>query len=223
MRNARHGKGTCRMKNSRAGRGKVNKVEMQNSEFGRWTAIKRDETRKTAHWICQCKCGTIRSVEQAALKHGRSKSCGCLQKEDLASRRTTHKRKPKRLYKTWSDMIQRTTNPNNSSYSRYGGREISVCEEWRQSFESFRDWALSSGYSDELTIDRIDNNKSYTPDNCRWTTRLRQSINRRNTIFVTLNGETYHLQEWSRRTGIPPETLRRRYLRGISAEKILAK
>lgn len=108
-----------------------------------------------------------------------------------------HGYKHTRIYHIWVDMRQRCNNPHNYSYAYYGGRGIKVCEEWEQSFPAFLLWSENNGYTDELTIDRIDCNSDYCPDNCRWVDRKTQSINKRNSRFVTYKGQTKTLREWA--------------------------
>ena len=116
-----------------------------------------------------------------------------------------------RLYKIWGHMKGRCNNPNDSCYYKYGARGIKVCEEWNYFFEEFMDWALSHGYSDELSIDRKDNNGNYCPENCRWATIVEQNNNQRRTIWVEIDGIIDNIYGWSKRTGIAPGVLRWRY------------
>lgn len=124
---------------------------------------------------CKCDCGNIKDVKISLLNNGGTKSCGCLQKEVTSKRlkesNMTHGYSKTRLYKILSNMKARCYNKNTSSYRDYGDKGIEVCDEWRNSFESFRDWAYENGYNDTLTIDRIDSNGNYEPNNCRWITK----------------------------------------------------
>lgn len=125
-----------------------------------------------------------------------------------------------RLYKIWGDMKNRCNNPNNTVFKFYGARNIGVCKEWEQ-FEPFRDWATNNGYTDELTIDRIDVNGNYEPSNCRWVTMKEQSRNKRNNHFVTYNNETHCLSEWAERYNINYKMLFKRLKSGWSFEKAI--
>lgn len=118
-----------------------------------------------------------------------------------------------RLYRIWSLMKDRCTNPNSQEYRRYGGRGVGVCDEWIHNVKSFCDWAMANGYRDDLTIDRIDNDGNYCPENCRWVDMRVQSNNRRTNHFITHEGQTLTIAEWARRTGIPKEELRDRICR----------
>lgn len=138
----------------------------------------------------RCECGTEKSVRVSDLKSGDSRSCGCLNREQS----TKHGGRQTRLYGTWVRMIQRCINPNNKRYKYYGGRGISVCDEWRSSFANFRDWAKSTGYKDHLTLDRVNNDKGYWPENCRFVTQVVQCQNRRMLSSNTSGyiGVSYH-------------------------------
>ena len=118
-------------------------------------------------------------------------------------------------------MKNRCNSPNSHAYDRYGGRGISVCEEWN-SFDPFYEWAMEYGYTDSLTIDRVDVNGDYTPTNCRWSTYIEQNNNKRNTHYLEWNGEKYSVQEWSRITGIPRTTINNRIRRGWPTERVLS-
>lgn len=126
-----------------------------------------------------------------------------------------------RLYETWQTMKKRCSNPNNRQYHLYGGRGIIVCDEWRNDFQAFYDWAMSHGYADDLTIDRIDVNGNYEPSNCRWATMKEQQNNRRNNHLITYNGETKTLKQWSEKIGIDWGVLYSRLKKGWSIEKSL--
>ena len=181
-------------------------IDLTDQRFGRLTVIERDENyvspsgRRAAHWICECDCGTRITIIGAALREGVTRSCGCLAREESRKRViqqfTTHGKRHTRLYEIWKAMKSRCNNPNSSNYKYYGGRGIKVCDEWMNDFQKFWDWAMANGYRDDLSIDRIDNDKGYSPDNCRWDTAKRQRNNRRNNRVFTVDGETKTLAEW---------------------------
>lgn len=131
-----------------------------------------------------------------------------------------HGKKDSRIYSIWASMLQRCKNPNDISYSLYGNKGISVCEDWEY-FINFDEWAMSNGYQEDLSIDRIDSNGNYEPSNCRWVSMKVQQNNRSNNIKLTYNNETGNLQFWSNKTGIPIETLRSRCYYGWETERIL--
>ena len=168
-------------------------------KYGRWTVLKPIKLGRQAKWLCKCECGTEKIVPAQNLKTGKSKSCGCLNRE-LASIRLhniafKHGSFPQKLYVAWQNMKLRCTSLDKSG--RYYKRGIFVCDEWKNSFLAFREWALKNGYQENLTIDRIDVNGNYEPSNCRWITMKEQSNNRSTNHFVEFNGETHTIAEWS--------------------------
>ena len=168
-----------------------------------------------AYWLCRCKCGGYTVARGSHLKTGNISSCGCKKGH------ITHGESKTRLYTTWCNVRDRCKNPNAPEYPRYGGRGISVCEEWL-SYEPFRDWAMSNGYSSVLSIDRIDNNGDYSPNNCRWATAKEQANNTRRNRYLELDGVRLSVSEWARRLGINQATLSMRINKyGWSAEKAL--
>lgn len=169
---------------------------------------------KSIHWRCICDCGKESIVSANRLRIGKTRSCGCLQVE----RRITHGYTGKRIYRIWISMMNRTTCPNNTKFKDYGGRGITVCDEWKR-FEKFRD-DMEPTYRDGLTLDRKDNNLGYHHSNCRWVTQLVQMSNTRSNRFITFNGETLHISEWERRTGIGKEVIRYRFHKGWTPERI---
>lgn len=141
------------------------------------------------------------------VKNGHTLSCGCLQKEKLSQASKTHGQTNSRLYRIYNGMKNRCYNKKQPNYSNYGGRGITICDEWLRSFAVFQSWALANGYSDDLSIDRIDNDKRYSPENCRWATRTEQNENTRNNHLVTINGKTQSLSAWAREQGLNYHTV----------------
>lgn len=153
---------------------------MIGSVFGRLTVVAqagRDKKRQIL-WVCVCACGAQKTLQGTRLRSGKLLSCGCLQREVTANRNRSHGLAGTRLYSIWSNMRARCENPQNAQYADYGGRGISICEEW-QRFDVFAQWALQNGYDDHLSIDRIDNDAGYSAVNCRWSTAFEQSRNKR--------------------------------------------
>ena len=169
---------------------------------------------------CVCDCGNERIVKATDLRTGKIHSCGCVhwnKKYKNFSLKSPH---GKRLYRIWHDMLRRCEDKRVKSYKRYGERGIAVCPEWHD-FQAFYDWSLDNGYSEELTLDRVDNNKDYEPDNCRWADKYMQANNRRSNHYITYNGKRQSMKEWSRELNISYTALRSRLMRGWSAEKAL--
>ena len=179
-------------------------MDLTGQRFGRLLVVQRDYSRERVHWICHCDCGKTKSVSAACLRSGSTRSCGCLHDEVSRKRNKwkKHGGSDTRLYHVWQSMKDRCYNENTAKYPNYGGRGIVVCDEWKNDFGAFQDWALPHGYNDGLTIDRIDANGPYSPDNCRWATQKEQQNNRTNNHLLTYNGKTQTLTQWAAETGI---------------------
>lgn len=197
-------------------------IDLTGHKFGRLTVIKFDcVDKRGTMWLCKCSCGKEIIVAAGKLRSGHTKSCGCYAKEVAVISNTTHGLRNHRLYRIWNSMKQRCNNPNIHSYKHYGGRNIKVYEEWFNDFQSFYNWSMANGYQDGLTLDRIDVNGNYEPNNCRWTTYKKQNNNRRNNTLITFNGETHTLAEWREIKGLSQSTLFHRIERGWDIEKML--
>lgn len=148
--------------------------------YGRLTVLESLGVRGKKQFVkTQCSCGSIFEAVLSNIRSGNTLSCGCIRKEVTAARATTHGLRNTRLYRVYTAMIQRCCNPNDRSYTRYGGRGVTVCDEWKNSIEAFINWANTSGYSDDLELDRIEVNLGYSPENCRWSSEITQARNRR--------------------------------------------
>lgn len=167
--------------------------------------------------VCDCDCGKQKTIRVERL--GVTVSCGCLRIEHVRTHGLS--RTNRRLYTCWYLMVRRCTDADDQQYHNYGARGISVCDEWRSSPVDFVNWAITSGYEDHLTLDRIDNDGNYCPENCRWATYKEQLNNTRANRNITFQGETLTVQQWAERIGISPGTLGCRFRNGWSAERAL--
>lgn len=199
--------------------GERSKVQNAIGEkFGRLTII-GFESYNPAKCKCRCECGNIKTVRLKDLRSGKIVSCGCFAKERNSEINTIHGKSHSRLFSIWSNMISRCENENIKVYQYYGKRGISVCKEWRNDFREFYKWANAHGYKDDLTLDRIDNDKGYAPDNCRWVTMKSQANNTRRNRLITYNGETKTLKQWADIMGCNESMLRSRLNRGVECRK----
>lgn len=193
-------------------------------KFGMLTVIGAEHVNKKGvkewWWKVKCDCGTEKLVRPSEIVNGKNVSCGCFRKSGKQVR-VRHGESHTRLHNIWMGMENRC-NPNNTSSKRYGGRGITVCEEWKQ-YEKFRDWALSNGYEDGLTIERKNVDKGYSPDNCEWIPLKKQARNRGTTFWVTYNGERMSLAEAAELAGLPYKQVHYRIKRiGWPVEKALS-
>lgn len=196
--------------------------DLTGMRYGRLTVIERTENQgKRVMWRCLCECGTEIVTRGYNLTSGGSQSCGCYNRERSSQHHTKHGESHTRLHREWRKIKQRCTNKNNTRWSDYGGRGICVCQEWMDSYEAFRDWALANGYRDDLTIERRDVNGNYCPENCCWATNQEQQHNRRNNHYITYNGETHTITEWARIYNMSENGLVHRILRGWEIERAL--
>lgn len=190
-------------------------IDITGKRFGMLTAIKLDHIERTEfgtihYWLYRCDCGKEKVLRKVQVSAGKIQSCGCFLKQSVKERSIKHGKNNTRLYKIMHDMKQRCLNPNNKNYKHYGGRGIKIYNRWLEDFNIFYDWAMNNGYQDNLTIERINVNGNYEPNNCKWILINDQAKNTRRNRFFTYNGETFCLKEWADKLKINENTLRYR-------------
>ena len=194
-------------------------LEFIGKKFGRLVVIEETDTytSRRRHFLCRCECGKLTEVASNRLGNGMTRSCGCLSLDVLKARNTKHnsvknidgKRVATPEYTCWQRIKDRCYNRNAPAYKNYGGRGILMCSEWENDFSAFLA-DMGERPSKLYSIERIDNDKGYSKDNCKWATRTEQALNRRNTRWITFNGETRSLADWARYLGMPRLTLKTR-------------
>lgn len=211
-------------------------IDMVGFKTGKITVLDRvGSANGQSTWLCKCECGKTFTQYGSVLRKMKVKSCGCLyhNKEERIklAHRTIAKEKHgdcySRLYFVWLDIRRRCDAKYDISYSNYGGRGIKVCDEWNNDYTAFKTWALANGYNEnakrgECTIDRIDVNGDYCPENCRWISMKEQCKNKRNTIHIIHNGESKTISEWSEITGISRTAIYSRYRYGWTSDEIFS-
>lgn len=199
--------------------------DLSNQKFGELTALYIDDTYaggkgKSKKWICKCSCGNVVSVRASHLLGGDTQRCIVCRNNAFKAAGLKHGYSGERLYSIWTSMRKRCYYNKNKSYERYGGRGIKICKDWGagssdiSGYLAFKKWSLENGYADDLSIDRIDVNGSYSPDNCRWADYETQKNNKTNTISLTVDGVSKPLVDWARENNIAESTLRRRIKNG---------
>ena len=191
-------------------------IDLTGRKLGKLTVLSKDNNyiapcgKIITQWKCKCDCGNEVVVTRNNLINGNSKSCGCSRRDNPSALK--HGKSRERLYNTWQHIISRCCYKQNKQYNDYGGRGITVCAEWigERGLENFINWAMQNGYAENLTIDRIDNNKGYSPDNCRWADKKTQNNNKRSNHLITYNGETHTMAEWAVIKNINYNTLKHR-------------
>lgn len=198
---------------------------LANQTFSRLTALgpTYSSPRGVVFWFCQCECGNTAVVRAWQLRSGKTKSCGCFNRDTKIARLTKHGMSKTRIHSTWQNMVSRCHVPANKSYPYYGARGIFVCDEWRHDFLAYHDHVSQlPNYGEKgYTLDRIDNSLGYSPGNVRYATRTEQMRNTRQNILLTYNGKTQCLAAWAEETNIKCRVLSSRLQLGWSPEKIL--
>jgi hypothetical protein len=195
-------------------------IDLTNKKFGRWLVLKYIGN---SNWLCQCECGTTSKVRTSELKNGNSRSCGCLHKEIVSKtskKNRVYKKEYNRLRQIFGNMKQRCYDKNSINFKNYGAKGIKICNEWLENPLSFCEWAINNGYTNTLTIDRINVNQNYTPDNCRWVSQKIQQNNRTNNHLIVYKGIIHSMSEWSDILKINYNTLKSRIRYGWSLERM---
>lgn len=201
-------------------------IDITGNKYGRLTAIKESyKTKSDTYWLCKCDCGNYKNVRKCNLTGNVTFSCGCLQKEAVSKVLKTHGKSKTKIYKVWASMNQRCTNESYSEYKCYGGKGISVCNDWKK-FENFYKWAIENGYKEScekysISIDRINTNENYCPENCRFVNYKIQGRNKTNNHLININGNIKPLSEWCEIYNINSSTVRNRIARGWGEIKAL--
>lgn len=200
--------------------------DLKGRIFGRLEVIEfdREKTKRKAYWKCKCICGNITSTRGDRLQSNRVKSCGCYKSEiDAIKVQKNHKHKMSGtpIYTRWVGIKERCYNKNSNCYYRYGGRGITICNEWKNDFMNFYNWCINNGYKKNLSIDRIDNSKGYSPENCRFATNKMQCNNRRTNIILEYNNKKFTIKELSELSGLSIKTLHNRHAIGNKLPEII--
>lgn len=199
-------------------------IDLTGQRFGRLTVVERAAQTNDgkATWVCVCDCGNRCVVIGALLRNKHTRSCGCLEKE--VKKEGTNKKHGKcytRLHGIWRGMKKRCYCSNAENYKHYGGRGITICDEWLHDFQAFWDWSMANGYADNLSIDRINGDGNYEPSNCRWVTQREQTNNLRTNHYITFRGETFTLAQWREKQGVTKGLYDNRVKRGWTPEEAL--
>jgi hypothetical protein len=200
-------------------------MDVAGQKFGRLVVQSRAEPARRSNgrlrdrWTCLCECGNTVVVQWDNLRNGHTRSCGCLLSDQ--PNHVTHGMRGHRLYYTWACMKHRCLSPNDPRYKDYGGRGITICDAWRDSFAAFVS-DMDGSYLDGCTLDRVDNSKGYCKENCKWSTSSEQQNNRRTNCRLTMGSETHTLAEWARKLGVPASRISTRLRRGWAVERALS-
>ena len=196
--------------------------DLVGQKFGRLTVVERAPNKGSkAAWKCICDCGGSTVAISHDLICGHTKSCGCYQRQQTSRASMKHGKRHTKIYAVWLSMKDRCFNHKNKRFEDYGGRGITVCDEWKNDKKQFFKWAFENGYADNLTIDRIDVKRGYSPENCRWVDQQTQQNNRSNNHILTINGISHTISEWARISGIKAGTIQNRAAHGWTGERLI--
>lgn len=195
-------------------------IDITGKRFSRLVAIECAYKNKKVHfWRFKCDCGNEKLIRKGDVMHGKTQSCGCFLRESV----TTYGSHRERLYKIWWGLLKRCYQSHTKGYAGYGARGIKVCAAWKDNYFIFKEWSLANGYSDDLSIDRINNDGNYEPSNCRWATDKIQNRNRGSyNATITFNNSTKTVAEWAENLNLRPALLYQRLSKGWEVEKVLS-
>ena len=199
-------------------------LSLSGKRFGRLRVLGKSEKRASngcVYWHCVCDCGSKREVIGRSLVAGMTVSCGCYHKEQMRGQFVKHGLSRHPLHNKWISMKQRCYNPNHIGYHNWGGRGIGVCDEWRDDFQAFYDWCVMNGWKKGLDIDRIDNDKDYSPENCRFITRRVNLNNTRKNRYIEFDGKRMTISQWGLYLGGKPNLIQNRLGRGWPLDRAL--
>lgn len=197
-------------------------LDLTNKRFGKLIAVEKvgkDKARNIL-WRCKCDCGNEVIVTACELNRGHCRSCGCYQKERASEANKIHGKSHTKLHYVWTDMLKRCENPSHHAYKWYGGKGVNVCDEWKE-FIAFEKWALENGYKEGLTIDRIDVNGNYCPENCRWATRKQQSNNLSTCVFFEFMDERLNITQFCEKYKVSPSNFYKKARNNICIETLM--
>lgn len=199
-------------------------IDLTGQKFGRLVVLKENGRSNKGEKVyeCKCDCGNVVNVPSSYLRSKWTQSCGCLQRDRAKEASTIHGDTYSSLYSRYKHILWRCNNPKSKDYQNYGGRGITVCKEWENDYQSFKKWSLENGYEEHLTIDRIDVNGNYEPNNCRWVSLLEQENNRRDSVYLSFNGLTKTASQWARILEIKPSRLYYMKRKGKSDDEIFS-
>lgn len=199
---------------------KLHYRDLTGMKFGEWTVLSKIGSNKHQHikWKCRCSCGSIGEILTSQLISGQSKCCRECAYKIVGEKNRKHGMSQDRIYKIYSGMKNRCYDENTECFDKYGGRGITICPEWLNDFQAFYDWSMSHGYSDDLTIDRINVYGNYEPNNCRWATNKEQANNKRTNVFIVVDGVKMTMAQAAEKYGVKYETLRSRIKSGYSPD-----
>lgn len=197
------------------------KIDLAGKRYGRWVVLEQAEPGKgySTRWLCKCDCGTVKSADGQLLRTGKSQSCGCMSEERRIQIPNSIMNDDERLRAIYISIRSACEQPKDPKYHKFGGKGITVCDEWKRSFQAFAEWSKKNGYTSGAFLLRYDVNQGYTPYNSKWAHSSNEGNGRKGSIMLTANGETHSIAEWTRITGLNRSSIEERLLRGATPEE----